>query len=232
MAIGIDELWDDPVENQPGEQVDQNIEYPSEPQNNQQQNQEDTLMSDYLKTLGIDDMSKIKFQDDDNNIVERDWNDLSNEEKLGILGTHYQPTVVQQQDNDLTDDEVSLLNQIRQSNLTPSEYIQQLITPQESEPTYKVDDLSDDEIYLLDLESRVGELTDEQAAEALNQAKQNEDLYNKQIEGIRKEYKEREDFQSQQILAQQQEEQQQAFQENRLKQQMQQSILMLLETQI
>jgi len=31
--------------------------------------------------------------------------------------------------------------------------------------------LSDDEVYILDLESRVGELTDEQAAQALNIAK-------------------------------------------------------------
>jgi len=44
------------------------------------------------------------------------------------------------------------------------------------------------------LESRVGELTDEMAAQALSNAKQNEELFNKQVEGIRKEYKEREDY--------------------------------------
>jgi hypothetical protein len=44
------------------------------------------------------------------------------------------------------------------------------------------------------LESRVGEISDEEAANALNVAKQNEDLFKKQVEGIRKEYKEREDF--------------------------------------
>jgi DNA-binding transcriptional MocR family regulator len=44
------------------------------------------------------------------------------------------------------------------------------------------------------LESRVGELPDETAAQALASAKQNEELFNKQIEGIRKEYKEREDL--------------------------------------
>jgi hypothetical protein len=46
----------------------------------------------------------------------------------------------------------------------------------------------------LDLESRVGELSDEEAAEALNTVKQNEEFFKKQIEGIRKEYKEREDL--------------------------------------
>jgi len=52
---------------------------------------------------------------------------------------------------------------------------------------------------LLDLESRVGELSDDEAAQALSIAKQqSEELYKKQVEGIRKEYKEREDYQSQQ----------------------------------
>jgi len=46
----------------------------------------------------------------------------------------------------------------------------------------------------LDLESRVGELTDEVAAQALTNAKQNEELFKKQVDGIRKEYKEREDY--------------------------------------
>jgi hypothetical protein len=44
------------------------------------------------------------------------------------------------------------------------------------------------------LESRVGELSDEMAAQALNSAKQQEELFKKQVDGIRKEYKEREDY--------------------------------------
>jgi hypothetical protein len=39
------------------------------------------------------------------------------------------------------------------------------------EPVYRIDDLSDDELFLLDLESRVGEISDELAAQALNNAK-------------------------------------------------------------
>jgi hypothetical protein len=42
------------------------------------------------------------------------------------------------------------------------------------QPQYKIDELSDDEIFILDLETRAGELSDEEAAEALNLAKQNE----------------------------------------------------------
>jgi len=51
------------------------------------------------------------------------------------------------------------------------------------------------------LESRVGELSDDDAAQALSVAKQNEDLFNKQVEGIRKEYKDREDYNTQQEQA-------------------------------
>ena len=57
--------------------------------------------------------------------------------------------------------------------MTPSEFINQISAGEVvQEPQYSIDQLSDDEIYLLDLESRVGELTDEQAAQALNIAKQ------------------------------------------------------------
>jgi hypothetical protein len=58
---------------------------------------------------------------------------------------------------------------MRQSGMTPQDYLtavqQQAINSyvdQNSVPAYKVDDLSDDELYILDLESRVGELSDAQ----------------------------------------------------------------------
>jgi hypothetical protein len=124
------------------------------------------------------------------------------------------PLETEQEDNgtDLTEEEINLLTQIRQSNMTPSQYLQSIAGEQvEATPQYKIDELSDDEVYLLDLESRVGELTDEEAAQALSTAKQNEDFFKKQIEGIRKEYKEREDLKTQQEEAEREQEQQQAF---------------------
>jgi hypothetical protein len=42
-------------------------------------------MSDFLKTRGIDDLNKINFEDEDGNITERSWKDLTNEEKINIL---------------------------------------------------------------------------------------------------------------------------------------------------
>jgi hypothetical protein len=163
-------------------------------------------MSDFLKTRGIDDLNNINFEDDNGQLVQRSWNDLSNEEKINILNM---PLEEQHEDNDngLTEDEINLLTQIRQSNLSPQEYLQQIAGEQvEVTPQYKIDDLSDDEVFLLDLESRVGELSDEEAAQALNTVKTNEEFFKKQVEGIRKEYKEREDLKTQQEEAQREQE--------------------------
>jgi hypothetical protein len=163
-------------------------------------------MSDFLKTRGIDDLNSINFEDDNGQVIQRSWNDLSNEEKINILNM---PLEEQREDNDngLTEDEINLLTQIRQSNLSPQEYLQQIAGEQvEVTPQYKIDDLSDDEVFLLDLESRVGELSDEEAAQALNTVKTNEEFFKKQVEGIRKEYKEREDLKTQQEEAQREQE--------------------------
>ena len=207
MARGIDDLDDDDILENGGEH--QNQENPNTPPPAQEE--QGDYMSDFLKTRGIDDLNKINFQDEDGNITERSWKDLTNEEKINILNMPLE-TGEQEKDNDLTDEEIALLSQIRQSNMTPTEYLQSISGEQvELTPQYKIDELSDDEVYLLDLESRVGELSDEEAAQALNAVKQNEEFFKKQIEGIRKEYKEREDLKTQQEEAERERENQEAF---------------------
>lgn len=215
MAIGINDLDDDDLDLKQEESNEQNYNQDQYSftgyQTEASHDDDDSFISDFLKTRGIDDISKIKFEDDNGNIEERNWNSLSKEEKFNILNT---PLEIEDNNNtpDLSDEEIQLLNTIRQSNMTPSQYIGQLQgqeVPQE--PQYKIDDLSDDELFLLDLESRVGEISDDMAAQALASAKQNEELYQKQVEGIRKEYKEREDYQLQQQEAELQQQQQEAY---------------------
>lgn len=212
MQIGINDLDDDDYgmgfepERQPTEPSSE-----EEIIDNQQNTGDDDYISDFLKTRGIDDVSKIKFSDDQGNIEEKSWDSLSKEEKINILNT---PLEVQNKHDDfqLSDEETELLNKIRESNLTPTQYLEQIQKePVSTEPQYKIDDLSDDELFILDLESRVGEITDEIAAQALNSAKQNEELFKKQVEGIRKEYKEREDYQLQQEQAELEQQQQEAY---------------------
>ena len=212
MALGIDDLYDDDDDViEASSQVESQGIQQEPPQNQEPPAEEGSLIEDFLKSRGIDDPTKIRFEDENGNIEERDWNALSKEEQFNILNTPLSSSV--EQDNyetGLTDDEINLINQIRESNLSPSDYIQQL-QGQPVEPQYKIDDLSDDEIYLLDLEDRVGELSDEDAAQALAIAKQNEQLFQKQVEGIRKEYKEREEDQARMEEAQKQQEEQEVY---------------------
>ena len=190
------------------EEEEEEVQYVAEPSSEPSSD----LMSDFLKTRGIDDASKIKFEDDNGEIIERNWNDLTREEQLNILNT---PLDVPQQqievNNELSEDEVNFINYLRQNGLTPEEFVNSL-QGEPQEPNYKVDDYSDDELYIIDLENRVGkDLSDEEAAQALALAKQNEELFTKQVEGIRKEYKEREDYKAQQNQAELEEEQRQAM---------------------
>jgi hypothetical protein len=77
-------------------------------------------LSDFLKTKGIDDISKIKFEGENGDIEEKSWDSLTKEEKFNILNTP-----ISTNNFDLSDEEIDLINQLRQSNLTPSQYIEQ-----------------------------------------------------------------------------------------------------------
>ena len=73
--------------------------------------------------------------------------------------------------------------------MTPEEYIQSLQPEVEPTKRYRVDDLSDDEVYALDLLHKIGsDISDEEINQALELAKQNEGLFKKTVEGLRKEY--------------------------------------------
>ena len=213
MEISINDLDDDDVIVSDGTQKEP-PQYNQESSNQEDSNDNDDYISDFLRTRGIDDLEKINFEDEEGQLIERSWNDLSKEEKLNILNTPLESYEDNSNNSLLSEEEINLVNLIRQSNMTPSEYLNHIHNGGEevAQPQYKIDDLSDDEIYLLDLESRVGELSEDEAAQALAIAKQqSEELYKKQVEGIRKEYKEREDFQAQQEQAQIEQEQQEAF---------------------
>ena len=207
MEIGTDEL-DDFNDIDEFESIQDDLEPPVEPQDtdgsiedpsqepSNKDDEEDFIIT-LLKSKGIEDMSKIKFEDEEGTIEEKDWDSLSNEEKLNILSYSDQDL-----DIDLDDDEVQLINAIRQSRLTPAEYIQKIQTDginsyiqnnKAKEYQYQVDQLNDDELFIYDFISRMGDVTQEEAQEALERAKFNETLFAKQIGAIRKEYKEAEE---------------------------------------
>ena len=145
------------------------------------------LTEELLKLQGITDINKIKFEDESGAIVERSWNTLTNNEKLMILSHQEDP------DTSLDDAEIELINQIRESGLNPDQYIQNLLKQEVSTPTptYEVDEMSDDELFCLDLLDKVGSenISDEELQQALDNAKSNENLYRKQVASLRVYYK-------------------------------------------
>ena len=169
----------------------------------------DDFTTEVLKIRGINDPSKIKFEDVTGAVVERSWNDLSKEEQLNIIVGDQEA-----EENEISDDEVALINAIRKSGGSVEDYLKYYAeenAPESiNEPQYKINELSDDEVYALDLLEKVGSdnITDEELQQAIDTAKQNEELYNKTVEGLRQEYirlqQDREAQQQNEIAARQQ----------------------------
>ena len=143
------------------------------------------LAKELLTLQGISDMNKIKFEDESGAVVEKSWNSLSNNEKLMILSHQEDP------DTSLDAAEIELINQIRESGMTPDQYIQSLQTVEPPVVTYEVDNMSDDELFCIDLLDKIGSdnITDEELQQALDSAKANPNLFSKQVASLRVYYK-------------------------------------------
>lgn len=156
----------------------------------------DDPIAEFLKERGITDPSKIQFIDDDDQVTEVDFNNLTNAEKLNILREITDPG--------LSDDEKNTISFLRQYNLTFEEAIQQLQQkaiydylnehPEDRhQQNYQIDDYSDDELYLADLKSKFPDLSDEELNDELDTAKINADLFKKKVDALRTSYKQQED---------------------------------------
>lgn len=177
--------------------------------------EDDDIIALLLKEKNIKDPSKIKFEDEEGNIQERDWNSLSKEEQLNILKSQDQNS----DDTSLGEDEIELINQLRLNQMSPQEFIDYIkqqgaaeyAQSLEQNQQYSVDDLSDDELFIVDLQSRVEDITDEEANAALERAKQDQALFEKQMKGIREEYRQIESERSQIDALQKQQENEEQF---------------------
>lgn len=156
---------------------------PSEPSLEQNNEEGEDLTTEVLRLRGIDDPSKIKFQDESGAIVERDWDTLSRAEQINILSDQGDGS------ENLDEDEIELLNAIRTSNMDVVDFLQSL-QPEPERPSYKIDELSDEDVYVLNLLDTVGSdnITDEELSSQLEVAKQNEGLFKKQVDGLRQKY--------------------------------------------
>jgi hypothetical protein len=176
----------------------------SEPVEPVQNNSDDDfdITKELLTLQGISDMNKIKFEDESGAVVEKSWDSLSNSEKLMILSHQEDP------ETSLDASEIELINQIRESGMTPDQYIQSLQKTEAPIQTYEVDSMSDDELFCIDLLDKIGSdnITDEELQQALDAAKANESLYNKQVASLRVYYKNLEETRQQQLEVEKQEE--------------------------
>lgn len=166
------------------------------------------LTKELLSLQGIQDINKIKFEDESGAVVEKPWNALTNNEKLMILSHQEDP------ETSLDAAEIELINQIRESGMSPDQYIQSLQVANESVPvTYEVDSMSDDELFCLDLLDKVGSnnISDEELQQALESAKANEAIYSKQVASLRVYYKNLEEQRIQQLENDKKEEAEQQF---------------------
>ena len=204
-TLDLDDLDDfqDPIIDEPEPQDPE----PQEPQDPQEPTDEFDLTRELLTRQGISDMNKIKFEDESGAMVEKSWDSLSNNEKLMILSHQEDP------DTSLDNAEIELINQIRESGMTPDQYIQSLQVSEPPTPTYEVDNMSDDELFCLDLLDKVGadNITDEELQQALENAKANENLYSKQVASLRVYYKGLEEKRQQELELEKQAEAEQQF---------------------
>lgn len=181
MADFEEPIFDDEDE---FDEIPQKTEDNPNPDNQEQDNEVDDLTTEVLRLKGITDPNKIKFEDETGAVIERSWDTLSRNEQLNILAS-------QEEQNDLSDDEIELINTIRNSGMDVNDYLQSLQPTVETPvKSYKIDQLSDEDVYALDLLEKVGadNITDKELEEAINNAKQNEALFAKTVEGLRKEY--------------------------------------------
>lgn len=156
---------------------------------------EDDLITAFLKSKGIKDTTSIKMESEDGSIEEKDFNSLSREEQLSILSS----TDAQPNEPNLYDDEIDFLNEVRSNNISVNDYVEWIkkqavedyINSTANEST-EIDSLSDEELFLLDLKDTSPDLTDEECIAALEHEKSNQILWEKRMQGLRNSYKAKE----------------------------------------
>lgn len=172
-----------------------------DPQDNPDDNGDDNTIADsdvltaFLSQYGIEN-GKITYENDNGDTEEVNFNELDSAEQLNILKELVDST------NNLADHEIQTINFLRQNKVTFQEaveyYSQKAIQDyiKENGPIqkeYSIDEYSDEELYFADLKVKYPDMTDEEIQSDVDSAKENEELFKKKAEAIRKQYKAKED---------------------------------------
>ena len=194
------------VDNEPAYGVEESEDDNSnEPSNDES---ELDVWHQYLKDMGIADSKAIQFENEEGEIETVDFDSLDKETQLTMLKELSDPG--------LSDHEIEVVNFLRRNNASFDDVInyyaeqrlQQYLSEnpdQAHQKVYTIDEYTNDELYLADLKNKYPTLTDEELLSELDNAKLNEELFNKKSEAIRQQYKEIEEQQlKDQELAEQQ----------------------------
>ena len=209
----IEDYMDEPQEDSPEMPTIDEIDDPDEGQYGSDED-DYSVIERFLKERGVDPRS-IRFETEDGEETS-DFNDLSSDDQYQILDS------LSEDESDLDDNEIGLLNLMRTNNWSVQDYnnyiaqqaIQQYTQSQtQPEQTYQIDDLSDEELFLVDLKSKIPDLTEDEAMDELDRSQQNPDLFSKKVQSLRKDYKEKEDLYKQQQAEQQQAQQKAAYEQ-------------------
>ena len=149
---------------------------------------EPDLITKLLTAKGINP-EKIQMYDEEDNLTEVNFKDLTDDEKLELLNWH--------EEQDLpSDEELEVLNYLKKNNMTLQEFAnwQKQVGVQEylanQQPHSEIDDYSDDEIIAYDFIQRFGdEMTDEEIDAEIERLKSDEAAYKKRVELLRNSYK-------------------------------------------
>lgn len=196
MSMSQNDTYVNPLDDEDlhGYGKDSNID--SEPENQESNPEDEDVLTSFLKSYGIEDPTKMKFQNENDEMEDVDFKSLSKDEQIEVLKNLT--------DSGLSDQEKADLNWLRQNNMNLRQFsnavsqrsVQDYLSQnpdQAPQRVYQIDDYSDDELYLADLKSKYPDFTDEELLSKLESAKDNEDLYTKEVTALRSSYKQDED---------------------------------------
>lgn len=165
------------------------------------------LIETLLKEKGITDINSISFLDENNEEIKVPFADLDLETQLNILKT---PT--ETSDNDLNEDEISVINFLRENNISRQQYEDYIAytavenyLKENQQITYKVSDFTDDELFVEDLKNLHPDLTEDEIAAELEYVKGNPAIYERRVKVLRDHYEqlEKEQLEEEQLAAEQ-----------------------------
>jgi len=174
-------------------------------QHSQQTQEEADIISDLLRSKGITDPSSINYENEEGEIEQVSFYELPYEEQLQIL---------QSNDSDLgpglSDTESEAVEFLRQNGVSLQEaidYFQRKAVEDhinsQNISGLEVDQYTDEELYSLNLRSEFPDLTDDEIQLTLEKQLEHPDLFRKQVDKLRTDYKEIEISQIDESKAQQ-----------------------------